>query len=160
MAPNNSRRLVKVARANEPLLCFPDPMPSEWARPLQDAGYDLACVNGAGAEGCGFALAQRRHHSQEHQDQQSLGILLGQEGSVAPRRTNIISSCWFANYECAFCRGTYDFERSTTKVIQDPSRAPMSHCYRVFFCLEDAFSSTLGMIARGRSALKRFSAST
>jgi DNA-binding response OmpR family regulator len=46
---DNSRRLVKVARTNEPLLCFPDPMPSEWARPLQEAGYDLVCVDGAGA---------------------------------------------------------------------------------------------------------------
>jgi len=50
MSPaENSRRLVKVARANEPLLCFPDPMPSEWARPLRDAGYDLVCVSGAAA---------------------------------------------------------------------------------------------------------------
>jgi DNA-binding response OmpR family regulator len=49
MSPNDSRRLVKVARANEPLLCFPDPMPSEWARPLRDAGYDLVCVSGAAA---------------------------------------------------------------------------------------------------------------
>jgi DNA-binding response OmpR family regulator len=48
-ATDSSRRLVKVARANEPLLCFPDPLPSEWARPLQDAGYDLVCVDGAGA---------------------------------------------------------------------------------------------------------------
>jgi len=48
-ATDSSRRLVKVARGNEPLLCFPDPMPSEWARPLQDAGYDLVCVDSAGA---------------------------------------------------------------------------------------------------------------
>ena len=43
-----SRRLVKVSRAND-LLCFPDPMPMEWARPLRDAGYDLLSVSGAAA---------------------------------------------------------------------------------------------------------------
>jgi two-component system, OmpR family, alkaline phosphatase synthesis response regulator PhoP len=44
-----SRRLVKVARPAKPLLCFPDPLPSEWARPLRDAGYDLVFVSGTGA---------------------------------------------------------------------------------------------------------------
>src|SRR5277367_3641116 len=44
-----SRRLVKVARTANPLLCFPDPMPSEWAKPLGDAGYDLVYVSGAAA---------------------------------------------------------------------------------------------------------------
>jgi DNA-binding response OmpR family regulator len=47
--PTLARRLMKVARASEPLLCFPDPMPNEWARPLRDAGYDLQCVSGAAA---------------------------------------------------------------------------------------------------------------
>ena len=50
-----SRRVVKVSGANEPLLCFPDPMPSEWARPLRDAGYDLVSVSGA----AGAAAAER-----------------------------------------------------------------------------------------------------
>ncbi len=39
-----SRRLVKVARGVEPLLCYPEPLPAEWARPLREAGYDLVCV--------------------------------------------------------------------------------------------------------------------
>jgi len=53
-----SRHLVKVARATTPLLCFPDPLPSEWARPLRDVGYDLVCVSGAG----GAAALERAGH--------------------------------------------------------------------------------------------------
>jgi len=50
MGPSDvTRRLVKVARVDEPLLCFPDPLPSEWAKPLRDAGHDLLCVSGAAA---------------------------------------------------------------------------------------------------------------
>ncbi len=49
MSPGLARRLVKVARSSPPLLCFPDPLPNEWARPLRDAGYDLVCVTGAAA---------------------------------------------------------------------------------------------------------------
>ncbi|MGH9047906.1 MAG: winged helix-turn-helix domain-containing protein [Acidimicrobiales bacterium] len=40
---------MKVTRSSEPILCYPDPLPAEWARPLREAGYDLACVSGAGA---------------------------------------------------------------------------------------------------------------
>jgi two-component system alkaline phosphatase synthesis response regulator PhoP len=49
MAPNLTRRLVRVARPKAELLCFPDPLPTEWGRPLREAGYDLVCVSGAGA---------------------------------------------------------------------------------------------------------------
>jgi two-component system alkaline phosphatase synthesis response regulator PhoP len=42
------RSLVEV-RTGPPLLCFPDPLPGEWARPLRDAGYELCCVAGPAA---------------------------------------------------------------------------------------------------------------
>jgi DNA-binding response OmpR family regulator len=48
-SPRISRRLVTVSRVSPPILCFPDPLSSEWARPLSDAGYNLACVSGVAA---------------------------------------------------------------------------------------------------------------
>jgi DNA-binding response OmpR family regulator len=51
-----TRRLVNVSRRDEPLLGFPDPMPSEWARPLRDAGFDLVSVSGP----AGAAAAERQ----------------------------------------------------------------------------------------------------
>jgi two-component system alkaline phosphatase synthesis response regulator PhoP len=48
-APRIARRLTRVPRPSPPLLCFPDPLPTEWARPLRDAGYELVCVGSVAA---------------------------------------------------------------------------------------------------------------
>ena len=59
MVASSSRQLVKVAKADEPLLCFPDPLGAEWARPLRDAGYDLVCVSGAAAVAAAERLGEQ-----------------------------------------------------------------------------------------------------